>query len=512
MSQAQATKTLRQLLEYRPGVSLWFNTTQRLFNQIAAFYWQVLDAHPAVLDLPAKEALTALERLTHTTAANPQPVMPLSCVATQLPAYFRRAAIHAALGSMHSFQTQRAQWQQAKEKAERKGKTCRVRPPVPPRTWNRSVTFYAGMWKQATNGRITLKLYDGQAWRWARFRVQGPPPLAPWNQGSPQAVRHGMRWWLHVPLSRTFPHPQKAAVQLAADLPPLLCSVDLNINDALAVATVQRVDGTVVASRFFRGGDELHGRRKSLLGRIARNRRRTGIIAEGEQDNVELWTTIRHLDEGTAHRLSRRIVDFAQAEGASLLVFEHLGTFRPERGKYSRRANAKRSFWLRGMIFRFSRYKAWNVGIVTCRVNPKKTSRQCARCGAAVVRYGPGEPHEGYRPGAPLVWCPKCRKQVNADHNASRNIGQRLVARCQKTHEEKPPTVLARGQAPKEAGVVCSMMPQGLEQATGTAPPDGIRRLLRGSSSCSDGALLRSTRTHECPKNLPEIIPRGVSL
>src|SRR5262244_1722460 len=100
------------------------------------------------------------------------------------------------------------------------------------------------------------------------------------------------------------------------------------------------------------------GRRKLRLGRCARNRRLTGIIAEGEQDNVRLWAKIRHLDENTAHRVSRRIVDFAQLHGASILVFEHLGSFRPKRGKYSRRGNEKRSYWLRGRIFRCSRYKA----------------------------------------------------------------------------------------------------------------------------------------------------------
>ena len=459
MSQATptVTLTLRQQLEHRPGISDWFATTQTLFNAVAAFYWQVLDAHPAVLDLSATEALTTLERLTHATADNAHPAMPLAAVAVQVPAYFRRAAIHTALGAMRAFQVNLARWKRTKAKAEAKGKPCRARPPVPPRTWNRSVVFYAGMWKQATTGRITLKLWDGSAWRWLRFRVFGPPLPAAWERGSPQAVRHGEHWWLHVPIRRKVARPPKVATQLAGDPKPLLCAIDLNINDALAVATVQRADGTVVASRFFRGGDELHDCRKRLLGRIARNRRLTGIIAEGEQDNATLWAKIRHLDEDTAHRISRRIVDFAQAAGASILVFEHLGHFRPKRGTSSRRANAKRSFWLRGRIFHYSRYKAWNSGIVTCRVNPKDTSRCCARCGARVARYGAGEPRDGYRPGAPLVWCPACRTETNADHNASRNIGQRLVARfLQTTQEEKPPTRLATGEAPKGAGVRAS--------------------------------------------------------
>ena len=33
------------------------------------------------------------------------------------------------------------------------------------------------------------------------------------------------------------------------------------------------------------------------LGRIARNRRKTGMIAAGEQDNVALWKKIRNVDE-----------------------------------------------------------------------------------------------------------------------------------------------------------------------------------------------------------------------
>src|SRR5262249_31386582 len=153
---------------------------------------------------------------------------------------------------------------------------------------------------------------------------------------------------------------------------------DLNLGEALAVCTILSADGTVIATRFIRGGRQAHGRRKCALGRIARNRRRTGLIAEGVQDNSDLWTEVRLLDQEVAHRHSRRIVDFALAYGASILVFEHLGSFQPERGRYSRRANSKRAYWLRGRIFRYAKYKAWGQGIITCQVNPRNTSRDCA--------------------------------------------------------------------------------------------------------------------------------------
>src|SRR5258708_28008643 len=102
---AKATTTIRQVLNSHPQHAAWFATTQALFNQVAAFYFEVALANLPILALSTQEALTALERLTHATKKNPHPVMPLSAIAAHIPALFRRAAIHAALGSARSFHT-----------------------------------------------------------------------------------------------------------------------------------------------------------------------------------------------------------------------------------------------------------------------------------------------------------------------------------------------------------------------------------------------------------------------
>src|SRR5215469_6706259 len=107
---AKATITIRQSLQYRVAHADWFAATQRLFNLVAAFYFEVIAAQEGILDLPNKEALTALEKLTHATKKNPTPVMPLTQVASDIPAMFRRAAIHAALGSARSFYTHLSKW------------------------------------------------------------------------------------------------------------------------------------------------------------------------------------------------------------------------------------------------------------------------------------------------------------------------------------------------------------------------------------------------------------------
>ena len=207
---------------------------------------------------------------------------------------------------------------------------------------------------------------------------------------------------------------------------------DLNINDALAVAVIQRPDGKVEATRFIRGGRYLQDRRKRLLGIIATKREKTGLLEEGVQDNVRLWKRIQDLDQNEAHRVSRRIVDFAVTNGAQILVFEHLGNFKPQKGRYSARGNEKRSYWLRGKIFAYSKYKAWEYGIVTSRVNPANTSRLCCRCGFEVYRYGKEiDRANPYQPGAPNFLCqdPWCGARGSSDWSSAVNVGQKFFDR-----------------------------------------------------------------------------------
>ncbi len=102
------------------------------------------------------------------------------------------------------------------------------------------------------------------------------------------------------------------------------------------------------------------------------------------------------------------------------------------------------------------KYKEWNAGIITSRVSPRYTSRECACCHSAVARYAEGQSAEGYTPGTPLVLCRECGVAGNADRNASLVIGQRLVARSQRSVQEKPPTPLTTERGTKVPGVVVS--------------------------------------------------------
>jgi IS605 OrfB family transposase len=458
---AKAITTIKQSLRYQPQHVAWFAANQILFNQVTAFYFSVIQAHEQVLALGSKEALTALEKLTHSTKRNPHPVMPLSEIGEDIPAMFRRAAIHAALGSAHSFSTHLKKWHARKEKALAKGKQFTERPPVPPRTWNTSATLYAGMWKDRSKWRMIIKVWTGTCWSWLKLRLTGRELPEGTQASSPSLVWHGGRWWLHTPVEKRFATPLKIAQQFSHPQTKM-CAVDLNLDGAIAVCTILTAEGTILATRFIGGSRAISGFRKKQLGRVARNRERTGLIAEGEQDNTALWQKISNRDDSFAHLVSRRIVRFAQEQGATVLVFEHLGNLQPEKGTYSRRGNRKRAFWMKGRIFLYAKYKAWNEGILTSRVNPRNTSRECARCHAPIIRYAWGQPQEGYTNGVPLMLCPACGLRGHADRNASLCIGQRLITRTQQNiSQEKPHTPLLAERGSKDSGVVCSQDAEG---------------------------------------------------
>jgi putative transposase len=497
----KATTTIRQTLNHKPEHSAWFAANQDLFNQVASFYFQVIQAHECVLELGNQEALTALEQLTHQTRNNPNPVMPLSQIAEDIPAYFRRAALHAALGSARSFYAHLKSWHARKEKAQAKGKKCIERPPVPPRSWKKSATLYAGQWKEREASSIMLKLWTGSCWSWLKCRITGRDLPDGVDAGSPQLVRHGKEWWLHTPVEKKFASPARVEEQITANTQAKICAVDVNLNGAIAVCTIQTVEGTILATHFLNGGSEISGFRKRQLGKIARNRSKTGVIAQDEQDNAALWRKINHRDEDFAHQVSHRIVAFAQKYDAKILVFEHLGNLKPQKGRYSHRGNMKRSFWMKGRIFKYTQYKAWREQIVTCRVNPRNTSRECSRCGAQVIRYAQGQLEQGYQPGAPLMLCPACHFHTHADRNASLVIGQRLLTRSQRAPKQKKTE--GKPQAPqprversvKTEGVKSSQAARGEDQpsidptghgtvlAHGTAPKGKRSRMDQRSLS-----------------------------
>ena len=412
----------------------YFINTKELFNKVCEFYFEVISENQYLLELSNKEALSELEKLTHKTEDNPDPVYLLPY---EVPAMFRRACINASSGSARSYYSNFSRYNEKKEKVELKGKRYNKKAPSTPKSWNKSVVFYSGMIKDYDGKTVMLKLYTGDNWVWLKFSIKGREFPVDWSIGCPQSVIKGDRIQLHFPVEKKIEKVKKIKEQIE-DKEIRVCGVDLNMGERQAVCTIIRGDGTEESRLFIGGGDFLKGRRKRLLGRIAVKRSEYGgLLPEGRVDNKKLWEKIRNIEDYEAHRISRRIVEFARSNGAGIIVFEHLVKLKPVKGKYSKRSNERRSYWLKGRIYKYTQYKAYEYGIIITRVNPKNTSRLCCYCSREVYRHSENEIPVNYTYGAPLYSCPSGHRG-NSDLSACRNVVKKLFIRYDKILEIKP--------------------------------------------------------------------------
>lgn len=107
------------------------------------------------------------------------------------------------------------------------------------------------------------------------------------------------------------------------------------------------------------------------------------------------------------HKLSRKAVDYAISQGASVLALENL------KGHHlSNRRFRKYSWAFKDLLSKVA-YKAEHAGLKVVYVNPAYTSQTCSCCGSK---------SKDNRKTQDWFLCRKCNYEANADVNASKNI------------------------------------------------------------------------------------------
>ena len=495
VTKTQRTKLLSDKLQ-------WLNSTQLLFNQVIEFYVDIYALYPELASVPSEQVYSTIEPITVKTKNRdsvPHP-LPYNC-----PMVFRRAAIKKALGMFKSWQTSYQSWQNKcdlkTKKAEQKGKKAKLpRPPLLPRKSNCPVTLYKGMYKEDIGGSIVLKLWTGKSWAWVKHKYQDYQLSPEWIKSSPTLVIKDQIINLNWCYEKLVKSNGKVAKQIKNNGGLTVCSVDLNLDGNIAVCSILKVEGTgrvTEKNRLFINGNKRHQHlRKRLLGRDAVAKSKTNSSVTLINANSNLWRKLTNREKNEAERVSRRIVDFAQRNGATVLVFEHLTNLKPKKGKYSRRSNQKRAYWLKSKIYQRAKDKALNdYGIYTVRVSPRGTSREFAYTDEPILR--------GYQRDNQLIFTLKGMGSLvltedgliaNCELNSSRNIGLRYLAK----HYEKPTLVTERFDK-VVTQPTDNPMASILLKACGNACD--FLTLLRSRISGNYVTVLRDTLTEESPKN-----------
>lgn len=412
------SKTARFSL-LRDGIDL--DETKVVFNELVSFYFAVVATHPEGTEL-ATDHYKVYEGLT--VGEDAQYPIPFDA-----PCVFRRAAIKKAIGAYKSWKTHYDKWE------SRHTRYKKHRPPVQPRLFNFNPVFYAGMWKNDTGSSIMLKIRKNNAWVWVKFQYLGYDFGMGWEKASPTVTLKSGKAYLDFTIEKYIPATGglKTVIQ-QSDL--RICSVDLDLDGSIATCSILETDDNGVAHEISRMTVQGHAthvrRRKRVLGKIARKMSLTGRVDKGFAST--LFSKISRGERNEGLRIANDIIEFAHRHGGKVIVFEHLGNLLPKRGKYSKRSNQKRAYWLKDKIVQNVRRIAYQrYAILTSRVNPKDTSRLCAVDGVQVWRgnhYLPTllEFCDGYKVGG------KCYVTVtgyrgNSSLNAARNVGLKFLAR-----------------------------------------------------------------------------------
>ena len=420
-----------------------FDDTINIYRSALSFYINVCYKEwDYISTLKSKYRINYIERITHKTSKSPDIKYDFDSSFYKFPSYLRRAAIAEAIGYVSSFKSQLKNYNENDKKA--KQPTLNLNPSSYP------VLYDKGNWIKLSDGKARIKIYRNNDWVWLdinydtkslysskKYRFTGYEEL------SPTIRKYGKKYFLNISF--------KSKVKLT-DSKDIACSVDLGINTS-ATCSIMTSDGTVIARSFINQASE-KDRLNSLLGKLSKATRNSGI----KNSKPNLWRKINNIKKHIAIDTMNKIIAFAQANNATVIVFEHLGKMRVPKGFYgARRLRFKLQYWTKQFIYRKTLDKAHSLGLRVSRVSPKNTSR-LAYDGSGFVSRGEIDPTKLYKnkPSKNYSICKFTTGKIyNADLNASYNIGARYFIReiikplSEKTRlqlEAKVPLLAARNQ------------------------------------------------------------------
>jgi IS605 OrfB family transposase len=416
--------------------------TQLLFNDCVIFYVSQMSSNLQLfLNTSTEKLYNVYEKLITC-----EPILN----AARIPQDLRRAAIKKAAGVVKSWHSNFERWMKRIERA----KTCHTlkkrtrlkkkagKPPILPQSTNFPIQVYSGMFKNDTGDSLVVKLWTGKTWQYQKvsYKCRELPP--DYVKGTFSLIYDENVLKLVWVIQKNTPSRETLIDHIKAYGKLRILSIDLNLDDPIVVGKVLEgyEDTSVVvelANLRLCGNNRLHYLRKRYLGRIAKAKSLTNTKTElgvlpPENLCANLWKRIKSLEKQLIETISHLIVENANVHNCNVIVFENLKSLKPQRGKYSRRSNMKRSFWVAKKIQKRVEQKALNrYSIYTVRVNPAYTSITDSRSGAKCLRGSQVGSLNLYlwsdSGNGKLVQTPN-GKILCSGENAARNIGLKYLA------------------------------------------------------------------------------------
>ena len=382
---------------YRP-----FLDTVSIYQEAVSFLIDAAEEHyEEIKGLPSQKAMTAVERLVHGTSTRRAAYPSFDIRFPKLPSYLRRSAIFDAVAAVMLYRKNLADWE-ASDRSRKKPRLNRKRNAMP--------AFYRGNMfiLDKTDGAYTvqLKLWKDNDWKWHEFRLSQSDirniekEFSLIDAACPVLRKHGRRFSLSFAFETESKLPEKKKEYS-------ICAVDIGVSNA-AVCSIIRPDGTVTGRRFISFPGE-----EDRLKRILNERRAAHSRSACRTHRLDRF--LKNHNENLARMTAAAIAEYAAAEGASVIVMEHLDSGGKAKGSKKERLH----LWRKRDILKRTEALAHKHGIRFSTVYAPGTSKYAFDGSGAVTRDKDNMSLCTFTTG----------KRYNADLSASYNIGGRYLIR-----------------------------------------------------------------------------------
>ncbi len=352
----------------------------------------------------AKARFNYTEHLFHSTKAN-SAKYDFDRLFYKMPSYLRRAAISAALGAVASYRSNHSNW--LKNGCKGKEPQLGAERLCMPCFYNKEM-YLTGDAPYSVN----LKLFIRGDWVWLPVHIKktdadylskrfgGVKPSAPVLER-----RYG-KYFLR------FAYQEDAELSDSPIEKQRICAVDLGINTD-AVCSIMDYRGTILDRKFINFPCD-----KDHMGHVL-NRIRKFQRENNAKDVASFWNYAKRINKEHASKIAHAIVQYAVANKADVVVFEHLDT----KGKKHGSKKQRLAMWRKSDVQNITTLNAHRSGMRVSRICAWGTS-MLAFDGSGVVARGSAAGQKSHS-----ICKFQNGKTYNCDLNASYNIGARYFIR-----------------------------------------------------------------------------------
>ena len=379
-----------------------FLDTVSIYQGAVSFLIDVAEEHyDEIKELPSLKAMTAMERLVHSTSRREAAYLSFDMRFPKFPSYLRRSAIMDAISAVSLYRKNLSDWE-ASDKSKKKPRLNRKRNAMP--------AFYRGNMfiLDDDNGiyKAKLKLWKDSDWKWHEFSLSQADirniekEFSLTEAACPVLKKHGKRF----SLSFAFEIESKLSEKKNGYS---ICAVDIGVNNA-AVCSIIRSDGTVTGRRFIAFPGE-----EDRLKRILNERRAAHSASKCRTHRLDRF--IENHNENLSRITAAAIAEYASSEGASVIVMEHLNPGGRARGSKKERLH----LWRKRDVIKRTEALAHKRSMRFSTVYVPGTSQYAFDGSGRVARDKDNHSLCTFKTG----------KRYNADLSASYNIGGRYLIR-----------------------------------------------------------------------------------